>query len=351
MEFNEERIFDSQREDDYNVVSLRPKILKEYIGQSRIKKKLEIAIKATKIRKEPIDHIILAGPPGLGKTTMAYVIANEMDSNIQITSGPVLEKAGDLAAILTNLNSGDILFIDEIHRLNRSVEEILYSAMEDFQLDIMIGKGPSARSIRIDLQPFSLIGATTRLGLIAPPLRSRFGIILEMNFYENEDLAHIVKRSAELLDVQIEDDASLIIGSRSRGTPRIANRLLKRVRDTVHVKNESLIKKNDVAETMSLLEIDDNGLDNMDRKILNALIKNYNGGPAGINAIASSLGIEPETISEVYEPFLLQSGYVIRTHRGRVATEKSYEVLGLKSPIKNENSLWEGENEIWIFEK
>ncbi len=346
MEFNEERIFDSQREDDYNVVSLRPKILKEYIGQSRIKKKLEIAIKATKIRKEPIDHIILAGPPGLGKTTMAYVIANEMDSNIQITSGPVLEKAGDLAAILTNLNSGDILFIDEIHRLNRSVEEILYSAMEDFQLDIMIGKGPSARSIRIDLQPFSLIGATTRLGLIAPPLRSRFGIILEMNFYENEDLAHIVKRSAELLDVQIEDDASLIIGSRSRGTPRIANRLLKRVRDTVHVKNESLIKKNDVAETMSLLEIDDNGLDNMDRKILNALIKNYNGGPAGINAIASSLGIEPETISEVYEPFLLQSGYVIRTHRGRVATEKSYEVLGLKSPIKNENSLWEGENEI-----
>jgi Holliday junction DNA helicase RuvB len=346
MEINEERIFDSDREDDYNVVSLRPKILKEYIGQSRIKKKLEIAIKATKIRREPIDHIILAGPPGLGKTTMAYVIANEMDSNIQITSGPVLEKAGDLAAILTNLNSGDILFIDEIHRLNRSVEEILYSAMEDFQLDIMIGKGPSARSIRIDLQPFSLIGATTRLGLIAPPLRSRFGIILEMNFYENEDLAHIVKRSAELLDVQIEDDASLIIGSRSRGTPRIANRLLKRVRDTVHVKNESLIKKNDVAETMSLLEIDDNGLDNMDRKILNALIKNYNGGPAGINAIASSLGIEPETISEVYEPFLLQSGYVIRTHRGRVATEKSYEVLGLKSPIKNENSLWEGENEI-----
>jgi Holliday junction DNA helicase RuvB len=274
---------------------------------------------------------------------MAGVIANEMGSNIIITSGHVLEKAGDLAAILTNLNTGDILFIDEIHRLNRSVEEILYSAMEDFQLDIMIGKGPTARSIRIDLKPFTLIGATTRLGLIAAPLRSRFGIILEMDFYPPEELQLVIERTCGLLGMNIEKDASFTLGKSSRGTPRIANRLLKRVRDVAQIKNKEIIDSDDVNETMKILEIDRYGLDQMDRKILDVIINNYNGGPVGIRAIASSLGIEPDSISEVYEPYLLQNSFIIRGPRGRMATEKAYNLLNI--PFNPDvPSLWEDKN-------
>ncbi|RAO98869.1 ATP-dependent DNA helicase RuvB [Petrotoga sp. 9PW.55.5.1] len=339
---SQKRIIDpSQTNEDYGAKKLRPNYLEEFIGQKNIKEKLKVAIQAAKIRKEAMDHIILAGPPGLGKTTLAYIISNEMGANLQITSGPVIEKAGDLAAILTNLEKGDILFIDEIHRLNRTVEEILYSAMEDFQLDIVIGKGPSARSIRIDLQPFTLVGATTRLGLIAPPLRSRFGIILEVDFYTPEDLTQIIKRSSDLLNIEIEDEASIVLAERSRGTPRIANRLLRRVRDYVQVSKKKIIKVEDVYSTMKLLEMDEDGLDKMDRKILRTIIENYEGGPVGINALASSIGIEPDSISEVYEPFLLQSGFIIRTPRGRVATKKAYQRLNYPFKTEKQNiSLW-----------
>ncbi len=322
--------------DDF-MVSLRPRWLKEYVGQSKVKKRLEIAIEAAKMRNEVIDHVLLAGPPGLGKTTLAHVIANEMGATIHTTSGPVIERQGDLAAIITSLEYGDILFIDEIHRLSRSVEEILYSAMEDFRIDIMIGKGPGARSIRVDVQPFTLIGATTRSGLISSPLRNRFGMIFELEFYTVEELMQIVMRSARVLGIEITEEGANFIASRARGTPRIANRLVKRTRDVATVRKMDMITVEVARETMELFEIDDHGLDAMDRKILRTMIELYGGGPVGLKALAASLGVEPDTISEVYEPYLLQSGFITRTHRGRVVTRKALEHLGYKT---NFGPLW-----------
>ena len=302
-EYGSERIVSPERT-GYDSYSLRPKFLSEYIGQENIKERLKLAIQASKMRREQLDHILLAGPPGLGKTTLATIIANELNANIHVTSGPILEKQGDLAAILTNLEAGDVLFIDEIHRMNRNVEEILYSAMEDFQVDIMIGKGPAARSIRVELQPFTLIGATTRSGLLTSPLRNRFGMIFEMNFYTQEELKMIITRAAEVMGTLIDDDAALSIAKRSRGTPRIAIRLLKRVRDLSTVRGSENITLNIVEEVMRLLGVDEFGLDEMDRKILKTIIEIYKGGPVGLKSLAASLGITEDTISEVYEPFL-----------------------------------------------
>ncbi|TYB90882.1 MAG: Holliday junction branch migration DNA helicase RuvB [Kosmotoga sp.] len=326
----DERFLSPETRDEFEVKSLRPKTLNEYIGQQNVKERLRIAIKAAKVREEALDHILLSGPPGLGKTTMAHVLANELGTGIYVTSGPVIEKQGDLAAILTGLENGDVLFIDEIHRLGRSVEEILYSAMEDFQLDIMIGKGPSARSIRLDLNPFTLVGATTRSGMIGAPLRNRFGMVLEIEFYPEAELKQIIERSSELLDIEVQKPAAQLLAERSRGTPRIANRLLRRVRDLATVDGSNVISVDTVKNAMKLMKIDDCGLDEMDRKILATLITNFNGGPAGVKAIAASVGIEAETISEVYEPYLLQSGFLVRTNRGRKVTEKAYDLLNIK---------------------
>ncbi|MFN6991639.1 MAG: Holliday junction branch migration DNA helicase RuvB [Fervidobacterium sp.] len=329
---NTERIVSPERT-GYDSYSLRPRALSEYIGQENVKERLKLAIQAAKMRNEQLDHILLAGPPGLGKTTLANVIANELNTNIHITSGPVLEKQGDLAAILTNLEAGDVLFIDEIHRMNRSVEEILYSAMEDYQIDIMIGKGPAARSIRVDLQPFTLIGATTRSGLLTSPLRNRFGMIFEMSFYTCEELKLIIERAAEVMGTSIEPEAALSLALRSRGTPRIALRLLKRTRDLSTVRGSTQISISMVNDVMKLLGIDEYGLDEMDRKLLKVMIETYKGGPVGLKALAASLGITEDTISEVYEPFLVQSGFIARSARGRIATEKAYKYLGYaKSP-------------------
>jgi len=325
-----QRIFSPERS-AYDIYSLRPRILSEYIGQENVKERLRLAISASKMRGEQLDHVLLAGPPGLGKTTLANVIANELNANIHITSGPILEKQGDLAAILTNLERGDVLFIDEIHRMNRSVEEILYSAMEDYQIDIMIGKGPAARSIRVELQPFTLIGATTRSGLLTSPLRNRFGMIFEMNFYTEDELRLIITRAAQLMDVEIENDAATLIAKRSRGTPRIAIRLLKRVRDLATVKNVKKIDSITVNEVMALLRIDEYGLDEMDRKLLKVIIEVYKGGPVGLKALAASIGITEDTIAEVYEPFLVQNGFIARTARGRIATDKAYKYFGLNN--------------------
>ena len=317
-------------EEERSELSLRPKTLNEYIGQNKVKENMKVYIEAAKKRGEPLDHVLLYGPPGLGKTTLANIIAMEMNSNIRITSGPAIEKPGDLAALLTNLSPNDVLFIDEIHRLNRSVEEILYPALEDYNLDIIIGKGPSARSIRLDLPKFTLLGATTRAGSLTTPLRDRFGIVSRLELYSDEQLKTIVKRSAEILNIKIDETGALEIAKRSRGTPRIANRLLKRVRDYALVLSDGNITKDIADIALQKLEIDQMGLDNIDRKILESIIINYAGGPVGIETLASTIGEEVETIEDVYEPYLMQKGFIGRTPRGRVVLPKAYEHLNMQ---------------------
>ena len=309
--------------------SLRPKTLGEYVGQDKAKSNLKIYIESAKLRGEALDHVLLYGPPGLGKTTLASIIANEMGVNLRTTSGPAIEKQGDLAAILTNLSEGDVLFIDEIHRLSRSVEEILYPAMEDYALDIIIGKGPSARSIRLPIPRFTLVGATTRAGQLTTPLRDRFGVLLKLELYSKEELANIVKRSATILEIDITDDGAIRIASRSRGTPRVANRLLKRIRDFALVKGNGTITSEIANFALNALEIDELGLDSTDRKMLEAIIKFYGGGPVGLDTLAATIGEEAITIEDVYEPYLMQIGFLARTPRGRCATRLAYEHLGI----------------------
>lgn len=310
--------------------SLRPKMLHEYIGQAKVKENLSIFIQAAKMRDEPLDHVLLHGPPGLGKTTLAAVIANEMGVNMRVTSGPTIEKTGDLAALLTNLEENDILFVDEIHRLDRTIEEILYPAMEDYAIDIIIGKGPSANSIRLDLPKFTLIGATTRSGQLTAPLRDRFGVSLRLMLYTNEELSDIVTRSAGILDIEIEAEGANEIASRSRGTPRIANRMLRRVRDFAQVKANGVITKEVADEALTRLEVDRLGLDNIDRLMLRSIIEYYGGGPVGLETLAATINEESVTLEDVYEPYLLQQGFLTRTPRGRCVTRKAYEHLGIE---------------------
>ena len=329
FETEEPLVATSLLREDEGEYSLRPQTLSEYIGQQKAKGNLSIFIEAAKMRKEPLDHVLLHGPPGLGKTTLSGIIANEMGVNIRITSGPAIEKPGDLAALLTNLNENDILFVDEIHRLNRSVEEILYPAMEDYAIDIIVGKGPSANSIRLDLPKFTLIGATTRAGQLSAPLRDRFGVTLRLELYTPEELCLIVTRSAGILGVPIEEDGALEIAKRSRGTPRIANRMLRRVRDFAQVKAGGVITRRVADEALSALEVDYLGLDAVDRRMLHSIIENYGGGPVGLDTLAATINEESVTLEDVYEPYLMQMGFLTRTPRGRCVTRKAYEHLGL----------------------
>ncbi len=315
--------------DTDNENKLRPRVLDDYVGQNKVKENLKVFIEAAKKRSEPLDHVLLYGPPGLGKTTLSNIIANEMNSNIRITSGPAIEKTGDLAALLTNLTPGDVLFIDEIHRLNRSVEEILYPAMEDFSLDIIIGKGPSARSIRLDLPKFTLVGATTKAGSLSSPLRDRFGIINRLELYDTNDLKSIVMRSAKILNMEITDKGAEEIASRSRGTPRIANRLLKRVRDFAEIAADGVITDEIADKALSSLEIDKLGLDNVDRRMLDTIIHNFAGGPVGVETLAATIGEDVSTIEDVCEPYLMQIGFINRTPRGRMATVEAYKHMGV----------------------
>lgn len=315
--------------DDENEGSLRPKTLAEYIGQTKAKENLSVFIEAAKLRGEPLDHVLLHGPPGLGKTTLSGIIANEMGVNIRITSGPAIEKPGDLAALLTNLNENDILFVDEIHRLNRSVEEILYPAMEDYAIDIIIGKGPSANSIRLDLPRFTLIGATTRAGQLSAPLRDRFGVTLRLELYTPEELSLIVHRSAGILSVPIEDEGAMEIARRSRGTPRIANRMLRRVRDFAQVRAGGVITRSVADQALTALEVDYLGLDAVDRRMLRSIIEHYGGGPVGLDTLAATINEESVTLEDVYEPYLMQMGFLTRTPRGRCVTKRAYEHLGI----------------------
>ncbi len=330
---NEERMMGGEMQpDEAWDAALRPKTLDEYIGQEKNKANLSVFVRAAKARSEALDHMLLYGPPGLGKTTLAYVTANELGVSIRTTSGPVIERAGDLAAILTSLEDGDVLFIDEIHRLSPQIEEILYPAMEDYQLDIIIGQGPAARSIKMDLPRFTLIGATTRAGLLTNPLRDRFGVVMRLEFYKHEELARVITRSARLLEIDISDDGALEIARRSRGTPRIANRLLKRVRDFAQVEHAGDISHDVANHALARLEVDEMGLDYMDRKLLAALIDKYAGGPAGLDTLAASIAEERDTIEDVLEPYLMQEGFIARTPRGRVATPLAYAHLQRELP-------------------
>ncbi len=339
----EERIVSARRqsEDDPQVeIGLRPRSLQEYVGQGKIKEKLSIYIKAAMERNEALDHVLLYGPPGLGKTTLAHIIAWELGVNIRVTAGPAIERPGDLAAILTNLGHGDVLFIDEIHRLSRSVEEILYPAMEDNALDIIIGKGPGARSLRLDLPPFTMIGATVRAGLLTSPLRDRFGVVDRLEFYTHSELEQIITRSANILNVKTEKEGASAIAGASRGTPRVANRLLKRVRDYAQVKADNIITKAVAEEALQMLQLDQKGLDEIDRRLLLALVEKFDGGPVGLDTLAACISEEPETLEDVYEPYLMQLGLLKRTARGRMVTGEVYTYLNLKPKNDSQQKLW-----------